>query len=290
MFSTTSSDWSAVQHTAKERDAETGLDYFGARYFSGAQGRFTSPDPLLNSGRPWDPQSWNRYSYTLNNPLRYVDPTGLYEWDSTLGATCADKALKGGSCSGFTKQQGKDIVSERKNIRKELNKLGKSKDSTLHAAAGAIGKENVDNGVTIGMGAVTPGAVAQVSTTRPLTIDANGNPELDLTVLPGAKGNGLFISLAHEGTHVGDAQAVAAGAPTMTHLDTELHAYGASVAAAQRLGWSSAGASVGTTPFVFWSNSWSKVDQQTRPSQEIRNFLQASPIYSPKLNQPAYQK
>lgn len=32
------------QFTGKERDAETGLDYFGARYFSGAQGRFTSPD------------------------------------------------------------------------------------------------------------------------------------------------------------------------------------------------------------------------------------------------------
>jgi hypothetical protein len=32
-----------------------GLDYFAARYFSDAQGKFTSPDPLLNSGRPDDP-------------------------------------------------------------------------------------------------------------------------------------------------------------------------------------------------------------------------------------------
>ena len=66
--------------SGKERDNESGLDYFGARYFSGAQGRFNSPDPLLNSGRPWLPQSWNRYAYTLNNPLRYIDPKGLYEW------------------------------------------------------------------------------------------------------------------------------------------------------------------------------------------------------------------
>lgn len=49
-----------VKFTGKERDAETVLDYFGARYLSGAQGRFTSPDPLLNSGRPREPQSWNR--------------------------------------------------------------------------------------------------------------------------------------------------------------------------------------------------------------------------------------
>ncbi len=88
--------------TGKERDAETGLDYFGARYMASAQGRFTSPDPLLNSGRPWEPQSWNRYAYTLNNPLRYTDPTGLYEWDASLGGSCADKALRSGGCSGFT--------------------------------------------------------------------------------------------------------------------------------------------------------------------------------------------
>jgi RHS repeat-associated protein len=48
--------------TGKERDAETGLDYFGARYYSAAQGRFMSPDPVLSSARLWDPQSWNRYS------------------------------------------------------------------------------------------------------------------------------------------------------------------------------------------------------------------------------------
>ena len=48
--------------TGKERDAETGLDYFGARYFSGAQGRFTTPDPLMASANVGDPQSWNRYT------------------------------------------------------------------------------------------------------------------------------------------------------------------------------------------------------------------------------------
>jgi RHS repeat-associated protein len=63
--------------TGKERDAETGLDYFGERYFSAAQGRFTSPDALM-AKNDWlvDPQRWNRYSYVRNNPLRYVDPNG----------------------------------------------------------------------------------------------------------------------------------------------------------------------------------------------------------------------
>src|SRR6267142_327831 len=71
--------------TGKERDQETGLDYFGARYMSAAQGRFTSPDPMLASAHILDPQSWNRYSYGLNNPLKYTDPLGLYVWDSSLG-------------------------------------------------------------------------------------------------------------------------------------------------------------------------------------------------------------
>jgi RHS repeat-associated protein len=63
--------------TGKERDAETGLDYFGARYFSGAQGRFTSPDPENANAMVSDPQSWNMYAYGRNNPLSYVDPDGL---------------------------------------------------------------------------------------------------------------------------------------------------------------------------------------------------------------------
>jgi RHS repeat-associated protein len=69
--------------TSKERDAETGLDYFGARYFSSAQGRFTSPDwnaqpePVPYSKLD-DPQTLNLYSYIRNNPLSGVDSDGHY--------------------------------------------------------------------------------------------------------------------------------------------------------------------------------------------------------------------
>ena len=63
--------------TSKERDNETGLDYFSARYFASIQGRFTTVDPFGGSGRPPKPQSWNRYAYVLNNPLTLVDPDGM---------------------------------------------------------------------------------------------------------------------------------------------------------------------------------------------------------------------
>jgi len=68
----------AIKFTGKERDAETGLDYFGFRYYSGAHGRFTSPDPFMGSANVANPQTWNRYAYARNNPLRYIDPLGLY--------------------------------------------------------------------------------------------------------------------------------------------------------------------------------------------------------------------
>ncbi len=59
--------------TSKERDAESGLDYFGARYFSGAQGRFTSADPIhIIPQKVLDPQQWNMFAYVRNKGDGYV--------------------------------------------------------------------------------------------------------------------------------------------------------------------------------------------------------------------------
>ena len=64
--------------TGYEKDDETGLDFAKGRYYGSQSGRFTSVDPLISSSKLNNPQSWNRYSYVVNNPLRYVDPTGEY--------------------------------------------------------------------------------------------------------------------------------------------------------------------------------------------------------------------
>jgi RHS repeat-associated protein len=71
-------DAATQKFTSKERDWETGLDYFGARYFSGAQGRWTSPDLVnVTDERLRNPSSTlNKYAYAANNPLKYVDPDG----------------------------------------------------------------------------------------------------------------------------------------------------------------------------------------------------------------------
>jgi RHS repeat-associated protein len=53
------------------------LDYMHARYYLPLIGRFTSVDPVLQAGRAQSsPQLWNRFSYALNSPLKYIDPRG----------------------------------------------------------------------------------------------------------------------------------------------------------------------------------------------------------------------
>ena len=73
----------ALKFSGKQRDAESDLDYFGARYYARAQFRFLSVDPITTqSGYVIDPHSWNLYAYCGNNPLVNIDQTG--RWKSSV--------------------------------------------------------------------------------------------------------------------------------------------------------------------------------------------------------------
>ncbi|MBI5123086.1 hypothetical protein HZA75_04485 [Candidatus Roizmanbacteria bacterium] len=65
---------SKFAYTGQEHDGETGLNYYNARYYSSDIRRFTQPDTYTSN--IYNPQDLNVYSYVLNNPLRYTDPTG----------------------------------------------------------------------------------------------------------------------------------------------------------------------------------------------------------------------
>ncbi len=69
------------KYTSQELDIETGLYYYNARYYDPVLGRFISADPIVPD--PTNPQSLNRYSYVLNNPLKYTDPSG-HGWFSKV--------------------------------------------------------------------------------------------------------------------------------------------------------------------------------------------------------------
>jgi RHS repeat-associated protein len=62
------------QFTGQVKDEETGLYYYGARYYDPELGRFIQADTIIPD--LGNPQSYNRYAYVLNNPLKYVDPDG----------------------------------------------------------------------------------------------------------------------------------------------------------------------------------------------------------------------
>ena len=104
---TVSSDSNHCKFTGKERDAETGYDYFGARYYGSNTGRWMSPDWANGaSAVPYadfsDPQTLNLYAYVRNNPIANSDPIGhniiadgLEQrdvWGASSGITSGDSA------------------------------------------------------------------------------------------------------------------------------------------------------------------------------------------------------
>ncbi len=74
----------AYKYTGKELDSSTALYFYEARYYDAALGRFISADTIVPD--PNNPQYLNRYTYALNNPLRYTDPTGQCPECGALGS------------------------------------------------------------------------------------------------------------------------------------------------------------------------------------------------------------
>ena len=86
--------------TGKERDAESGLDYFGARYYGSNMGRFQTPDDGSDQNQS-DPQSFNLYQYGRNNPVTNTDPTGNDCVTQTrTSSTTESVSVNAGNCSG----------------------------------------------------------------------------------------------------------------------------------------------------------------------------------------------
>lgn len=76
LSNTGTADFDQHRYTGQELDPETGLYYYGARYYDPELGRFLSADSIVPG--PGNPQNLNRYSYANNNPIIFSDPTGHF--------------------------------------------------------------------------------------------------------------------------------------------------------------------------------------------------------------------
>jgi RHS repeat-associated protein len=90
--------------TGKERDTESGNDYFGARYYASSMGRFMSPDDPFIGQSLGNPQSLNLYSYVQNNPLNSVDPDG-HDCIHINNDTGAYESTDSGDCDNSTPEK-----------------------------------------------------------------------------------------------------------------------------------------------------------------------------------------
>lgn len=162
--------------TGKERDPETGLDDFDVRYFGSSFGRFLSPDPTF--GRPGRPQTLNRYAYVLNNPLRFIDPTGLLPQETSGTAyspTGSCEKERGGNQAGPTQcaiatpptreNQTSNDKMQKANDPSQQNQQPPQQDQTkpsavvVGAAVGAVGGAVVGAVVGVASGAAVGTAV-----------------------------------------------------------------------------------------------------------------------------------
>jgi RHS repeat-associated protein len=195
--------------TGKERDVESGLDNFGARYDASSLGRFMTPDWAAKpTAVPYavfgNPQSLNLYAYVLNNPLSKKDPDGHYQCNGTQQqcaavkaaldtARAADASLKAGT-------SGKALV-----------------DKVLQF----YGAENTNNGVNINFNNVNPNALGSTSTDHGVTTISFG-----ANALTPLSATGKAETVAHEGTHGVDQKKEGHMPHTFWQFyDTEYHSY-----------------------------------------------------------------
>jgi RHS repeat-associated protein len=187
-----------IKFTSKERDSETGLDFFEARYMTSAQGRFISPDPLLNSGRPWEPQSWNRYAYVLNNPIALTDPSGLYDF-----GPC--KATKW-ECEAWRNRFNAGIADAQKALAS--GNLSKREGAQLKRVLDYLGSAGDSNGVTVSFGSIVGAATGEMTGRNSILLDMR---KIDAEFIDPRVSHAGYDKTAevggtaiHEGTHALD--------------------------------------------------------------------------------------
>jgi hypothetical protein len=216
-------------------------------------GRMLSPDSGVDQ-HPENPQSWNLYSYGLNNPLMYTDPSGEYVCGSGVTQSM---------CDNF--QKTLDTAQTGANALKDKYGADSTQYKDAQRAIDAFGKEGVDNGVTLNLKEPRAGDAAGVdphignapkTADNPLGIRINVNFGKDM--FSGSADNAP--DAAHEGSHTADAQDWARSGFSPSALPSryasEWRAFHVGASIAEGTGWPYYGAMVGGQPIYYWKPGW----------------------------------
>jgi RHS repeat-associated protein/prepilin-type processing-associated H-X9-DG protein len=188
---------SVYHFTGKERDAESGLDYFGARYYASSMGRFMSPDWSADTDPiPYaditNPQTLNLYSYAGNNPLSNTDADGhVYHVCDQNGQNCSDQSdaqfdqnrqnasangerysngnitFADGSAAGSYKQTDVDLPGDAASNQAGANMIGNGgmgmiKEFVVQSTIGAV-TEGIGQGIGLGVDALRAAQAAKAA-------------------------------------------------------------------------------------------------------------------------------
>jgi RHS repeat-associated protein len=131
--------------TGKERDTESGNDYFGARYYASSMGRFMSPDwsakvTPVPYAKLSNPQSLNLYSYVGNNPLRSVDPDGHADIAAECKgqATCSKTVTDTVNIVHYDKKTGQSVVDSTLKVTTNFNLTTDAKGNVNVSASSTV--------------------------------------------------------------------------------------------------------------------------------------------------------
>jgi RHS repeat-associated protein len=221
--------------TGKERDTESGNDYFGARYYASSMGRFLSPDwsakvAPVPYAKLDDPQSLNLYAYVRNNPLVRIDPDGH--------VTCAGSK---DYCAQI--KTGLDLGKAAVKSLGANSKEGKAIQKVLDF----YGEWGKDNGVHVSFETMKPGQTGSAVMDKDGSINIKFdmkqiNASGDHSPVGGASRFGERVAtVIHEGTHGEDERRWGHNPQSDKQEDwTEHNAYRNESYAVTGLGWSSA--------------------------------------------------
>jgi RHS repeat-associated protein len=145
-------------YTGREQDQETGLDYYRARYYDAANGRFISVDPIgFGAG------DTNLYRYVGNSSTMYTDPSGeiiplvALAWIAGAAVSAGLTAAAIGGTIGFARGAAQSIDSDRRNGILSGDSIG---SAYINGLIGSVQGAGIGFGVGFGATAVGLGAIA----------------------------------------------------------------------------------------------------------------------------------